>query len=455
MRERTIRRSQAIHPFGPGAILDWGQECFVVLDTKSGDGWKRAQRVTLPRLQERLGAPDGFRLPPIKGEYSRAPALAVMRFPKWLFCPTCRYMVRWSRDDEVRLKRSPDDKKRIPRCTRQKCDGSILVPMRYVAACEGGHLSDIDWWRWAHSRKKGSEGACDRTQPKLRFVADTSKGSSLEALYVACVACDAKRDLGDLQAKHALPAVGQKCDGRQPWQAKDEGIDCDQPMRALLRSQTAVHFSQVVSALDIHAVAERIVSRVAEAINDIFEGNPLLRTFPHHTVADVLQDPVKETLGRPVSRAEILEALKELAMPPANNKESTASSDGQEDVDAILEEEWPALTTPTPSGQVRGNLLVRAEPWKQSMDAPESLTALIDEVFLIERLREVRVFRGFTRIRPDANTVKPDLGRVPRDMRISAIVTGHIGIVTGASGIVTGEAHRGGLRGLQYRFSVH
>lgn len=89
------------------------------------------------------------------------------------------------------------------------------------------------------------------------------------------------------------------------------------------------------------------------------------------------------------------------------------------------------------------------------MDAPESLTALIDEVFLIERLREVRVFRGFTRIRPDANTVKPDLGRVPRDMRISAIVTGHIGIVTGASGIVTGEAHRGGLRGLQYRFSVH
>jgi len=226
-------------------------------------------------------------------------------------------------------------------------------------------------------------------------------------------------------------------------------------MRALLRSQTAVHFSQVVSALDIHAVAERIVSRVAEAINDIFEGNPLLRTFPHHTVADVLQDPVKETLGRPVSRAEILEALKELAMPPANNKESTASSDGQEDVDAILEEEWPALTTPTPSGQVRGNLLVRAEPWKQSMDAPESLTALIDEVFLIERLREVRVFRGFTRIRPDANTVKPDLGRVPRDMRISAIVTGHIGIVTGASGIVTGEAHRGGLRGLQYRFSVH
>jgi hypothetical protein len=40
-------------------------------------------------------------------------------------------------------------------------------------------------------------------------------------------------------------------------------------------------------------------------------------------------------------------------------------------------------------------------------------------------------------------------------VRISAIVTGHFGIVTGASGILTGEAHWGGLRGLQYRFSVH
>lgn len=47
------------------------------------------------------------------------------------------------------------------------------------------------------------------------------------------------------------------------------------------------------------------------------------------------------------------------------------------------------------------------------------------------------------------------IGYVTRRVRISAIVTGHFGIVTGASGIVTGEAHWGGLRGLQYRFSVH
>lgn len=56
----------------------------------------------------------------------------------------------------------------------------------------------------------------------------------------------------------------------------------------------------------------------------------------------------------------------------------------------------------------------------------------------------------------DRKTVRKALREPWRPyVRISAIVTGHFGIVTGASGIVTGEAHWGGLRGLQYRFSVH
>jgi hypothetical protein len=38
--KRTIPRSQAIYPYGVGAILDWGQECFVVLDTR-GEGGAR------------------------------------------------------------------------------------------------------------------------------------------------------------------------------------------------------------------------------------------------------------------------------------------------------------------------------------------------------------------------------------------------------------------------------
>ena len=45
-RKRTINRAQAIHPYGVGAIIDWGQECFVMKDTFQG-GWSIDETITL------------------------------------------------------------------------------------------------------------------------------------------------------------------------------------------------------------------------------------------------------------------------------------------------------------------------------------------------------------------------------------------------------------------------
>src|SRR5262245_56319994 len=128
-RERTIRRTQAIHPYGPGAILDWGQECFAVMDT-TRPGFKHGDPIQLERLSKRLGASEGFRQAPIVGDFfARATALAVQRFPAWLFCPSCRRMYRWGREREVATKNA------VPRCDDRKCRKSVLVPMRYVAVC--------------------------------------------------------------------------------------------------------------------------------------------------------------------------------------------------------------------------------------------------------------------------------------------------------------------------------
>ena len=142
---RTIRRSQVIRPYGPGAILDWGQESFIVLDT-AGRGWKNSLKINLKRLEGLLGVSDGFRMPRSHDfESSRSQYLEVQRFPAWLFCPRCRKMQRWGRREEV------DNEEGTPKC--RSCRGasrkeSVLVPMRYVAACSNGHISDVDWWRW-------------------------------------------------------------------------------------------------------------------------------------------------------------------------------------------------------------------------------------------------------------------------------------------------------------------
>ncbi len=175
------------------------------MDVNHGTGWAHAPRIKLQRLQDRLGAWEGFRLPPVKSS-GQGPALSVMRFPRWLFCPTCRKMERWSSDRETETSRNRD----LPRCTNHRCEGSILVPMRYVAACGGGHLTDIDWWAWAHSRKSAAAGPCDRIHPDLEFRAESERGSSLDALIISCRLCGSNRSLSELQAPHALANIGNR-----------------------------------------------------------------------------------------------------------------------------------------------------------------------------------------------------------------------------------------------------
>ena len=158
MRKRSLRLSQVLRPYGPGAIIDLEQESFVMLDTTiNAQAWQLSKKIRLPRLEKRLGVSE-FRSPPDNSDgYSRS--LLVQRFPKWLFCPRCRGMVFWTREREIDLETS---KAEMPECKNPKCNNSPLVPMRYVAACKNGHMSDVDWWHWAHS--SGTMGQCDKTK---------------------------------------------------------------------------------------------------------------------------------------------------------------------------------------------------------------------------------------------------------------------------------------------------
>lgn len=420
-RDRTMRRSQAIHPYGPGAILDWGQECFVVMDTKRGQGWSRAPKVTLQRLQDALRASEGFRLPPVKtGFDDRAPAIQVQRFPTWLFCPNCRAMVKWSRDREAALEGGSG----VPRCENPRCGDSILVPMRYVAACEDGHLADVDWWRWAHSGAPAREGHCDRTAPRLRFLADAERGSSLEALSIKCDRCGAERDLSDVAAGQALAGIGQRCPGKQPWQGRERASECVRPLQALLRSQTAVHFSKVVSALDVHGAGATGACEFELAMEDVLENNSLL--------ADVGSvDEVRPML--PLITRLLREKLREEVAPddvlawfaarfdtePAEAEGGLAGPRGDEA--AILDDEWPALTTPTPADATSVQLLVRASGWRTYEAVGPELRRLVADVFLVERLRLVRALVGFSRLQPEATLVRPDLGVPPLQKWLPAI----------------------------------
>ena len=236
MDRRTIRRTQAITPSGVGAIVDMLGESFVAEDISRWRG--RREVIRAPRIAAYFRVPE-LRTP-ASVENDRS-ALPYFRFPQWLFCGNCREMVRWS----PRQERSGQP----PRC--ETCRSSPqLVPMRFVAVCGNGHLDDVNWERWAHSRRANRDQAqCG--QPKLQFLHLSGVGGGLESLEVRCATCNAGRDLHDLTGPDAMRSIGVTCHGRQPWQFGSESVRCDVSPAVLQRGASSVYFPHTESAIDI------------------------------------------------------------------------------------------------------------------------------------------------------------------------------------------------------------
>ena len=409
---RTIPRSQAIYPYGPGAILDSGQECFIVLDTKRA-GWRHAPKVGLPRLQNRLGAPEGFRLPPVLKEGSRPTSLDVQRFPAWLFCPKCRRMWKWGREQEVQSSGA------VPRCKNRSCGKSstILVPMRYVAVCNLGHIADVDWYRWSHYGRAGANGPCDPRTAELFFAARADKGATLEALSIRCGACEAQQNLRDILNLEALSRIGQRCWGRQPWESfTEQQVRCDGKLRVLQRSQTAVHYADIVSALDLTVEVSSEPAELDRALQTMVDVLTIKSESEAEPFFPKFVEKASSTLGRSVDEHEVRAWLHRQFGGATDASEEDAAAAGYSERDLLMEE-WPALTTPTVRTEQKAPLVVRREdPDAGSVPLPG-----IAAVYLIERLREVRAFRGFRRVRPDAEMVRPDLGANPPQRWLPAI----------------------------------
>ncbi|MDE0307402.1 MAG: DUF1998 domain-containing protein [Albidovulum sp.] len=409
-RARSIRRAQAIYPYGPGAILDLGQESFVVMDTASNSfTWTSSVKIRLPRLElrGRANAPDGFRLPPLMSNDRTSAALKVQRFPAWLFCPKCRRMWRWGRQQEIKMS---EQKQELPRCQVASCGSSILVPMRYIAACSKGHLMDVDWWSWAHSRSPRATGTCDRANAELSFFSDGLSGSSLRSLRVKCRKCSASRNLEDLQRLDPK-AIGQRCTGRQPWQSRDNAEECTARLRVLLRSETSVHYAEIDSALDLEEGSDESSDDLLkwlkskkcdeiEAVDEALKLNSFTSFWSKHATSE---------LGRKVSSDEIMESLERIF--EASNEDIGVEVNP-------FEAEWAKLSRPSPERNQNAPLLVASSGWEERREDGGSIFQLIGSLMLVERLREVRALKGFSRVDPPGGEdtknrlFTPDLKRV-------------------------------------------
>lgn len=373
---KTIRASETVAPYGPGAIVDILGQSFMV---PTGDRWpspKVRERVESDRLADALHVQELWAAPTThEPEKGSVPGLELVRFPGWLFCQVCRRLIKWSASLETGG---------VPHCTQVSCDGR-LVPMRFVLVCtENSHLSDVPWADWVH---RGSEGEC-KSAEKLRFKTLEGAGDGLSSLQVSCDACGSRRSLGELR-RDALAKDGFKCTGTQPWEYEWTG--CGKPLDAQQRGATSLHFSETVSAIDIPPVPSR-ASENEDAIRGhaMFEG---LRGAPS-PVRDVMITQMVADLGVPAAE---IEALLEVDDSPGERREIMSTLQADE-----FEAFVGAVTGKTPTEDFVTRA-IKLHP--KGIDAVDGVVARVKDVVLIDRLRDVRAVRGLRRYSPDATAV--------------------------------------------------
>lgn len=371
----SVRRSQMISTYGIGAIIDLEGGSFMPLGLDDWESQIRGGRINAmsineSRLQRQLGVTH-FRLPPTvipvdnrPGHVDARYTVPVIRFPAWHECPSCN---RLGTEDDPFLLHS--DGNRLT-CSNQKCRSRIVTPVRFVVACDHGHIEDFPWIWWAH--RKSDNGICN--QPRI-YLRSRGESAALADLYVRCDNCGASSTMGD--AFQPGSVRGRQCSGVRPWLVDRQ--DCHQTPRVLQRGASNVHFASVVSAISIPPVSE-----------------PLLQILDEHW-----------TVLKGVPPSALPEALSGLAEQHGVPVESLIDAHGQKIgvesggpyTDAMSRaDEYLALSS---SRDDEGSVGGYASQFLNNVyDAPSRLSDWFDLIGAVSRLREVRALAAFSRIEP-------------------------------------------------------
>lgn len=393
-RERKLRLSQTVAPFGVGAIFDVLGESLVATDTTK---WRGGNILQAKRLATDLGV-DHFESAPVVREGApsgRTRGVPYSRFPRWLFCSKCRRMVFWkSKWEEVG---------QSPTCG--VCGSNQqLAPMRFVLACRNGHLDDVPWQEWAHSRAKGHEqSGCESRDLRFR----TGSGGTLASLFIVCHTCKASRNLAGILGPEAMKEINCECKGRQPWQPTDAQrvAECTEIPKVLQRRAGNVYFAHVKSAIEIPPESDYSDD---EEVVDLVMSHIVFRAMSSGP-ADLVPNGA-QIVARYAGTTEqhVLEILEQDRRDISGTSAVGSTEEGQIEVD-----EWRAFQAPDPDVDERSTFVARQvalSPNKDSgREAYDELADLVDAVVVVDKLREVRALTGFSRYEYGHTIIRPDL----------------------------------------------
>ena len=406
-----FRASQGIVPFGVGAMIDFPDDTLMMAGL---DAWPTAQpngeelldasRVTDGRLADRLtvrmGRPIAYfvspALAPERHGYGvhiptdRAP-MPFVRFPNWHYCPRCRRMkcVPWNtveRSEQLRC----SNPNRLKEGKGQPCSGlpksrkPRLIPVRFIVACEAGHISDFPWEKWVHGGSTCSTGSAE-----LYFTSTTLPG--LSGISIKCRTCGEKATLARaFNRKSLAEVIPEGCPGHRPWLGPTSEESCTQELQTIQRGASNAYFAEVAKSILIP---------------------------PHST-------KLRQVLEHPKTKSLIEELLPELHRPTLNfiAKERRVDPDdffeavrrryvdGQRHQTAIDETsyrrvEYNAFAGPRPPQEERHDFDLRV---MDPDDYGDWFASHFEAVTLVPKLRETRVLTGIQPLAAACDRSKPD-----------------------------------------------
>lgn len=410
----NVRLSHLLRHCAVGSIVRTSQFCVTVKDISywtHKDGRPFGQEILyVEQIKKSLGLTQKLRRPPVgkidnEGEFEHGSGnyIPAQVFPSWFVCTKCRQLQQNSHKKDSDGQLDGFDKfgkvydKPSLFCHELHCHGE-LEQVYLVQVDNRGYLYDVPWYRIAHQHSKQK---CDWHANKLYWHARANGRYKENTVICTCGALNTF-SFGEPRyfQGHEQPWLYDACfkvDDGQPDTAQDSHQDAlkQQPTAYIME----VNDTRVYTPITKEALVIPPESRIAR-------GTLVDRLYCHEMKDELLRDDIDFDEQRALKNrlkgefdcdaTSLEEAIKSL-------REGYPNFDGEFQQKPLHELEYEALTTHKDFDDeedfVTHHVSDEFHHTLQGMNQDEfiRLDRLIDKVVAVSKLKEILVFKGFTR----------------------------------------------------------
>ena len=406
-----IRIPQYLSVYGPGSIMPTINDDSVILSNPSywasGD-YPPQWKIQDVRLQKRLGV-DHFKIPPVffskhSSTLMQGRTIRAFRFPKWHYCPRCGFMNKVSLTTE----HANGNKN-----TNLFCNGSItniqnicsktkktnpdrlpkLIPSRFIAVCKKGHIQDFPYRAWLHDYSVDDDDSSHR----LKF----EDQENISAIRVVCLDCKAFKTFQGVMTN----GIGKEnCEGSKPWQGANYD-KCKETLKIMQQGASNAYFP--ITKSSIYLPKSQV--EFSKHIDKIFKehNQKFLDLAQNNSEDQITQQLNSYAMVFDVNVEDLKDAFyKKYVNLNSNNSEHLSEEEFRlQEYEAIINQEQDKDK----------NLIIKKV---ENSLFSEKFKKIFNNIYKIEKLREIRAFYGFTRIEPH----DPESSSLSKDDRIQSVV---------------------------------